>query len=608
MFYKLRDRKPATSACDARARCFALAARRLRARRDRRRRTTRRSPAHALADQFVTAWTRGDYAQHVRATSTPPRSGATSTGEFAERLPAGADDGDRDAARRSPARRARPRRRGRRCRCASHTRLFGTLSLDFTLQTVRRSAARARASRGRARWRSPGCAPASCSAATPTCRAARRCSRATAACSPKARRTPARAQAKRTRSSPLGERRRARSSARVGPVPAARRQALEAQGVPADASVGAQRPRAGARRPPARHARRRAAGRDARARRRRRRAPAPPVRTSVSPAVQRAAVDARSAASSAGSSRCSPRPGRSSPSPGIGLDGLQPPGSTFKMVTAHRACSRRSIANPHTVFPYATLRDARRRQAEQRQRRGMRRHAGTRLRRLLQLGVHAARRQARRAAPGRDRRTLRLQPRRRASPAQPRARCPPPREIQGELDVGSTAIGQGQVLATPLQMATVAATIADGGRRPTADASCPAAPQRRRARAMSASVARTVRRLMIGVVREGTGTAAAIPGVTVAGKTGTAELKTACTARRRRASSTEAELGTDAQGRLSGRRKRSAATPTPGSPRSRRRCTRASSSACCSSKTAPAATPRRRSRARCSKPALQASR
>jgi cell division protein FtsI/penicillin-binding protein 2 len=46
---------------------------------------------------------------------------------------------------------------------------------------------------------------------------------------------------------------------------------------------------------------------------------------------------------------------------------------------------------------------------------------------------------------------------------------------------------------------------------------------------MSASVARTLRHLMIAVVREGTGTAAAIPGVTVAGKTGTAELKTACT-------------------------------------------------------------------------------
>jgi cell division protein FtsI/penicillin-binding protein 2 len=45
---------------------------------------------------------------------------------------------------------------------------------------------------------------------------------------------------------------------------------------------------------------------------------------------------------------------------------------------------------------------------------------------------------------------------------------------------------------------------------------------------MSAAVARTVRHLMIGVVRFGTGTSAAIPGVVVAGKTGTAELKSAC--------------------------------------------------------------------------------
>jgi peptidoglycan glycosyltransferase len=41
---------------------------------------------------------------------------------------------------------------------------------------------------------------------------------------------------------------------------------------------------------------------------------------------------------------------------------------------------------------------------------------------------------------------------------------------------------------------------------------------------MSSQVAHTVRHLMIDVVREGTGTSAAIPGVTVAGKTGTAEL------------------------------------------------------------------------------------
>jgi peptidoglycan glycosyltransferase len=101
--------------------------------------------------------------------------------------------------------------------------------------------------------------------------------------------------------------------------------------------------------------------------------------------------------------------------------------------------------------------------------------------------------------------------------------------IQGELALGSTAIGQGQVQASALEMASIAATIADGGRRVPATFAKPHAPVAG-ARVLTPAVARTVRRLMIGVVRGGTGAAAAIPGTVVAGKTGTAELKSECRA------------------------------------------------------------------------------
>jgi cell division protein FtsI/penicillin-binding protein 2 len=100
-------------------------------------------------------------------------------------------------------------------------------------------------------------------------------------------------------------------------------------------------------------------------------------------------------------------------------------------------------------------------------------------------------------------------------------------QIQGELDLGSTAIGQGQVQASALEMAVVAATIADGGRRPLPTFLLGARPSLG-VPAMSPQVADSVRHLMLEVVRNGTGTAAAVPGVLVAGKTGTAELKTEC--------------------------------------------------------------------------------
>ena len=102
------------------------------------------------------------------------------------------------------------------------------------------------------------------------------------------------------------------------------------------------------------------------------------------------------------------------------------------------------------------------------------------------------------------------------------------------IDVGRMAIGQDKLLVTPLQMATVAQTIGNGGVRMeprlvesildpdgrTIDEPLPKEAQR----VISADSAAQLGDMMRNVVREGTGTAAALGGVEVAGKTGTAEL------------------------------------------------------------------------------------
>jgi cell division protein FtsI/penicillin-binding protein 2 len=101
-----------------------------------------------------------------------------------------------------------------------------------------------------------------------------------------------------------------------------------------------------------------------------------------------------------------------------------------------------------------------------------------------------------------------------------------PKEVGNETDLAVSAIGQGEVLATPLQMASASQTIAAGGlRKPTALVTDPAlGPEFEQERVTSKDIANTLRELMIGVVDSGTGVAGAVPGVEVAGKTGTAEL------------------------------------------------------------------------------------
>ena len=101
-----------------------------------------------------------------------------------------------------------------------------------------------------------------------------------------------------------------------------------------------------------------------------------------------------------------------------------------------------------------------------------------------------------------------------------------PEEVGDELDLGVSAIGQGEVLATPLQMASVAQTIGNKGvREPTSIvANKKIRPDAEPVRVMSKKVAGEMTELMIGVVTSGTGFAGAIPEAQVAGKTGTAEL------------------------------------------------------------------------------------
>ncbi|WP_086703356.1 penicillin-binding transpeptidase domain-containing protein, partial [Streptomyces tricolor] len=96
-----------------------------------------------------------------------------------------------------------------------------------------------------------------------------------------------------------------------------------------------------------------------------------------------------------------------------------------------------------------------------------------------------------------------------------------------------SSIGQYNTRATPLQMAMVAAAVADGGRlRPPylverttrhGGETVTGSGARPGRQVMRPATAARLRELMAGVVRDGTGTNAALPGVLVGGKTGTAQ-------------------------------------------------------------------------------------
>jgi penicillin-binding protein A len=101
------------------------------------------------------------------------------------------------------------------------------------------------------------------------------------------------------------------------------------------------------------------------------------------------------------------------------------------------------------------------------------------------------------------------------------------------IDIGRVAIGQERLQVTPLQMAMVAAAVANKGRlmRPHLVEKVTDADGRtvrrikpsEESKVMSEATANALGAMMSQVVKEGTGTAAALQGIDVAGKTGTAE-------------------------------------------------------------------------------------
>ena len=108
-----------------------------------------------------------------------------------------------------------------------------------------------------------------------------------------------------------------------------------------------------------------------------------------------------------------------------------------------------------------------------------------------------------------------------------------PENPSTQVDPGRLAFGQERMLTTPLQMAMVAGAVANHGvvmkpyvvgrvTGPGGGVIKRTHPEKYK-RAMRTSTANEITRMMEAVVTGGTGTAAQIPGIQVAGKTGTAE-------------------------------------------------------------------------------------
>ena len=248
--------------------------------------------------------------------------------------------------------------------------------------------------------------------------------------------------------------------------------------------------------------------------------PGRPLQTTIRPRLMSAAAAALGQ-QLGGVAVIRPRDGAVQALAGLAVSAPQPPGSTFKIITT-AAALQAGIATPSSTYPIrtaATLSGVQLRNASGEACGGSLTEAFTVSCNSVfaplgaKLGARRLVAMARAFGWGK-------QPR---IPAAKPSTISPPSQLRDNLALGAAAIGQDRDLATPLQMASVAATIALEGRRvePRIATNDPV----RARRVLSPTVARQVRAMMVSVVHSGTGTAAAIPGIDVAGKTGTAELR-----------------------------------------------------------------------------------
>jgi penicillin-binding protein A len=248
--------------------------------------------------------------------------------------------------------------------------------------------------------------------------------------------------------------------------------------------------------------------------------PGRPVRTTIDPGVQEAA-DVALAGRLGGVAALDPRSGEILALAGVAFSAPQPPGSTFKIVTAAAALEAGKVA-PSDEFPVETAAVIDGVELENASGESCGgdfansfAHSCNSV--FAPLGVEVG---SERLVEEAENFGWNEDP---GIPGALPSTIPPASGIVSPLEVGSTAIGQFQTLATTLQMASVAQTIANDGvrMRPTLT---PRSGSDDGIRAIPAGVAKTIEKLMVGVVDFGTGTLAQVEGVDVAGKTGTAEL------------------------------------------------------------------------------------